>query len=199
MTADPQLIVLFGATGDLAKRKLLPGLLHLLDCGLIPDLRLIGVARSELDDDGFRDLAEKACREFSKRPIDDAALRSFLQRLSYISIGAGADARIVSPSSTPPFTIIWVPSVDPVSIGFSSPFGARTKRFLPLEETAASGTRSTSFCSEVTISTSALMPDRRSWACSSMTFTSTSNVTTLDVSTPSGLTRSMTPEKTRSG
>ena len=93
MTAEPQLIVLFGATGDLAKRKLLPAVMHLLRCGLLADMRLIGVARDdELDDDGFRELAEKACREFSKRPVDEALLRSFLQRLSYLSVNAGPDA-----------------------------------------------------------------------------------------------------------
>ncbi|HSI26511.1 MAG TPA: glucose-6-phosphate dehydrogenase [Aeromicrobium sp.] len=93
MTAEPQLIVLFGATGDLAKRKLLPAIVHLLRCGLLADMRLIGVARDDqLDDDGFRDLAEKACREFSKRPVDEALLRSFLQRLSYLSVNAGPDA-----------------------------------------------------------------------------------------------------------
>ena len=89
---DPHLIVLFGATGDLAKRKLLPGIMHLLTSGLVPDLRLIGVSMDELDDDGFRDFAANACREFAKRPVDDAAMRAFAQRLSYVSVAAGADA-----------------------------------------------------------------------------------------------------------
>ena len=39
--SEPHLIVLFGATGDLAKRKLLPGIMHLLGSGLVPDLRLV--------------------------------------------------------------------------------------------------------------------------------------------------------------
>src|SRR5688572_11289682 len=90
--AEPQLIVLFGATGDLAKRKLLPGILHLLSCGLLPDLRLIGVSRHEYDDETFRQFAEKAIREFSKRPIDESALRDFLQRIAFASVSEGPDA-----------------------------------------------------------------------------------------------------------
>ena len=57
---DPTTIVLFGATGDLSRRKLLPGLLHLHDTGLLGDFRIVGTATDDLDRDGFLDLAEKA-------------------------------------------------------------------------------------------------------------------------------------------
>jgi len=43
---QPHLIVLVGATGDLARRKLLPGLLHLIRSGLLPDCRIVGAARA---------------------------------------------------------------------------------------------------------------------------------------------------------
>ncbi|MFL6090976.1 MAG: glucose-6-phosphate dehydrogenase [Aeromicrobium sp.] len=89
--SEPHLIVLFGATGDLAKRKLLPGILHLLSCGLLPDLRLIGVSTQTYDDDAFRDYAEKAIREFSKRPIDESDLHEFLQRMSFVSVKEGPE------------------------------------------------------------------------------------------------------------
>jgi glucose-6-phosphate 1-dehydrogenase len=89
--SEPHLIVLFGATGDLAKRKLLPGLLHLLTSGLVDDLRLIGVARQEYDDATFREYAEKACREFSKRPIVEEHLSAFLTRLSFVSVNEGPE------------------------------------------------------------------------------------------------------------
>src|SRR5689334_22057316 len=89
--AEPHLIVLFGATGDLAKRKLLPGIMHLLSSGLIPDLRLIGVARTEYDDETFRTFAEQAIREFSKRPIVESDLRAFIQRLAFVSVSEGPD------------------------------------------------------------------------------------------------------------
>ena len=90
--SDPHLIVLFGATGDLAKRKLLPGIMHLLGSGLLSDLRLIGVSTQDFDDDAFREFAEKACREFSKRPIDESHLRDFLPRLSFVSTKDGPDS-----------------------------------------------------------------------------------------------------------
>ena len=59
-------IVLFGATGDLAKRKLLPGLLHLAHAGLIPDCRIVGTSLEDLDDDAFRALAREACERFGR-------------------------------------------------------------------------------------------------------------------------------------
>ena len=62
----PHVIVLFGATGDLARRKLLPGLLHLCRAGLVPDCRIVGTSLDELDDDGFRNFARKACDEFGR-------------------------------------------------------------------------------------------------------------------------------------
>jgi glucose-6-phosphate 1-dehydrogenase len=89
--SEPHLIVLFGATGDLAKRKLLPGLMHLLGSGLVPDLRLVGSSTHDYDDQEFREFAEKAIREFSKRPIDEDHLSAFLQRLSFVPVGAGAE------------------------------------------------------------------------------------------------------------
>src|SRR5580765_3498583 len=90
--SEPHLIVLFGANGDLAKRKLLPGIAHLLNSGLVSDLRLIGVSVDELTDDEFRDFALNACTEFAKRPVVEAELREFVKRISYVSVGAGPEA-----------------------------------------------------------------------------------------------------------
>jgi glucose-6-phosphate 1-dehydrogenase len=57
--AQSRTLLLFGATGDLSKRMLLPSLYALHSDGLIaPDLRIMGTARSELDDAGF----PRACR-----------------------------------------------------------------------------------------------------------------------------------------
>jgi glucose-6-phosphate 1-dehydrogenase len=90
--SEPHLIVLFGATGDLAKRKLLPGILHLLVSGLVKDVRLIGVSRHQHDDATFREFAEQAIREFSKRPVDEQRLKDFLQRMAFVPVSEGADA-----------------------------------------------------------------------------------------------------------
>ena len=58
-------LLLFGATGDLARRMLLPSLYALHEDGLLAEgLRIVGTARSELDDGAFRDLARAALDEF---------------------------------------------------------------------------------------------------------------------------------------
>jgi glucose-6-phosphate 1-dehydrogenase len=70
----PQVVVLVGATGDLARRKLLPGLFHLASSGFIPACRIIGVSLDDLDPDGFRRFAREALAEFSVRNVSDTAL-----------------------------------------------------------------------------------------------------------------------------
>ena len=89
--SEPHLIVLFGATGDLAKRKLLPGIMHLLGCGLVEDLRLIGTSTHEYDDATFREFAERAIRDFNKRPIVEHHLQEFLKRLAFVPVSAGPE------------------------------------------------------------------------------------------------------------
>jgi len=86
---DPHVIVLFGGTGDLAHRKLLPGLLHLSQAGLMPDFRVIGVAREELDDDRYRAIVRDACREYARHPMTDDELEEFVARITYASVGSG--------------------------------------------------------------------------------------------------------------
>ncbi|WP_377639015.1 glucose-6-phosphate dehydrogenase [Oryzobacter terrae] len=91
MTA-PTTVVLFGATGDLAKRKLIPGLLHLFQSGLVDDMRVVGTSLDELSPDAFRDLALTAIREHSTRELGDDAWREFAQRLDYVPLSAGPQA-----------------------------------------------------------------------------------------------------------
>ncbi len=88
MTA-PTTVVLFGATGDLAKRKLIPGLLHLFQSGLVDDLRMVGTSLDEISVDEFRDLALVAIREHSTREMDDADWRAFAERLDFVPLSAG--------------------------------------------------------------------------------------------------------------
>src|ERR1700687_1032590 len=73
---DNPVIVLFGATGDLARRKLLPGLFHLARAGLMPaKYQIIGSspASSALSDDDFRQHAKDAVREFGSAKPAGAA------------------------------------------------------------------------------------------------------------------------------
>src|SRR4051812_32646005 len=85
----PHVLVLFGATGDLARRKLLPGLLHLLQAGLMPECRILGTSLETFDDESFRRFARSACDEFSVRPISDAEWAAFDDKLSYVPQAAG--------------------------------------------------------------------------------------------------------------
>jgi glucose-6-phosphate 1-dehydrogenase len=86
------LIVIFGATGDLARRKLLPGIMHLLSSHLVGESRLIGVSLDEFDDEGFREFARQAVMEHSTRPISDDQWAEFAKTLHYVNVKAGPDA-----------------------------------------------------------------------------------------------------------
>jgi glucose-6-phosphate 1-dehydrogenase len=86
----PHLVVLVGATGDLARRKLLPGLFHLSSAGFIPGCRIIGVSLDDLDADGFRQVARGALDEFSRREVRDADWAAFAASLDYVPLTAGA-------------------------------------------------------------------------------------------------------------
>jgi len=87
-----QVLVLVGATGDLARRKLLPGLFHLASAGFIPGCRIIGMSLDELDADGFRKLARGALDEFSTRSVSESDWGAFAANLDYLPLAAGAGA-----------------------------------------------------------------------------------------------------------
>jgi glucose-6-phosphate 1-dehydrogenase len=90
MTLAAQKLLLFGATGDLAKRMLLPSLYALHADGLIaPGLKIIGTARSDYADAAYRDFARAALEEFlAADRKDDATIASFLERLTYQTLDA---------------------------------------------------------------------------------------------------------------
>jgi glucose-6-phosphate 1-dehydrogenase len=81
-------LVLFGATGDLARRMLLPSLYGLDADGLLPDkLRIIGTARTELDDAGFRARATDALQQHLPEGFYTAGVAErFLARLHYVPL-----------------------------------------------------------------------------------------------------------------
>ncbi len=81
---------MFGATGDLAKRKLLPGLFHLAEAGLMPDrYRIVGTARRPMTDDQFREHARQAVAEFGRGQPKGDAWTAFAQALSFGSAQPG--------------------------------------------------------------------------------------------------------------
>ena len=83
---DNHVIVLFGATGDLARRKLLPGFFHLHAAGLLPkEYRIIGCAPPQyaLTDEQFKEHAEEACEDFCITKPTDPSWPSIAARLSF--------------------------------------------------------------------------------------------------------------------
>ncbi len=91
---DPFDLVIFGATGDLARRKILPGLFHRFTVGQMPEgARIVGAARSELDADGFRKMIRDSLLEFApKLAQESAALERFLGMVHYVRVDASGDA-----------------------------------------------------------------------------------------------------------
>ena len=74
----PQTLVVFGASGDLARRKLLPALYDLAYEGLLPErYAIVGSGGSRLDDAGFRERARGAVEEFSRHRLDEGRWQAF--------------------------------------------------------------------------------------------------------------------------
>jgi glucose-6-phosphate 1-dehydrogenase len=85
-TPPPAAIVIFGATGDLTQRKLVPALYSLAtDQLLAPETAIVGVARSDLSDDEFRARMRTAVETHARVPVDDDIWEGFAHRLSYIA------------------------------------------------------------------------------------------------------------------
>src|SRR4051812_35476254 len=86
MPVHPTTMVIFGATGDLSKRKLLPAIYNLAHEGALPEqFNLIGVSRGEMSDDDFREEARKSISEFSRRDADEKVLAGLTERFRYVT------------------------------------------------------------------------------------------------------------------
>jgi glucose-6-phosphate 1-dehydrogenase len=85
-TAPPCCVVIFGATGDLTRRKLLPALFRLVQQRLVPsEFAILGTARQPHTDDEFRELMKAAATEFGdEEALDENAWQSFAKRIFYI-------------------------------------------------------------------------------------------------------------------
>ena len=95
---EPFDFIIFGGTGDLSERKLLPALYHRQrDHQFSEPTRIIGTSRSKLTDDEFKEFARKAIKEHvQKEYVDKAEVEKFVSRLSYVpadaTSGSGFDA-----------------------------------------------------------------------------------------------------------
>jgi glucose-6-phosphate 1-dehydrogenase len=83
---EPITFLIFGASGDLSRRKLIPALFNLYRKGsLSKDLKIFGIAGRPWTDDDFRDLSHASLLELSETKIDEAAWKAFAPCLSYFS------------------------------------------------------------------------------------------------------------------
>src|SRR2546423_8337969 len=86
-TAPPCAVVIFGATGDLTSRKLIPALYRLAQQGLVSGaFAILGAARKDMSDDEFRLLMQKAVEEFGPdESLDESTWQSFAKRIFYVA------------------------------------------------------------------------------------------------------------------
>jgi glucose-6-phosphate 1-dehydrogenase len=86
LPVHPTMLVIFGATGDLGHRKILPALYNLAHDGALPErFELIGVARRDKSDDEFQQIARDSIEKFSRRKPDPDVLTGLLSDLKYVS------------------------------------------------------------------------------------------------------------------
>src|SRR5688572_18230507 len=85
LPVPPTALVIFGVTGDLARRKLLPALYNLAHEGALPErFNLIGISRREVPDEEYRAQAREAIEQFSRRTPDPDVLAGLLERIRYV-------------------------------------------------------------------------------------------------------------------
>jgi len=91
---DPFDYVVFGGTGDLARRKLLPSLYHRFHDGQVPDgSRIIGASRRDLSERKYRDFARESIEKFvAKEDRTAAKITKFLSMLSYVALDATGES-----------------------------------------------------------------------------------------------------------
>ena len=87
-------LVIFGATGDLARRKILPGLFHRFQVSQMPpEARIIASARSPMSAEDFRTMAGEAIRYYVPEADQSGSkLAQFLERLDYVAVDAQGEA-----------------------------------------------------------------------------------------------------------
>ena len=154
LVPDDHVVVLFGGTGDLARRKLVPGLFRLAQAGLLPQhYRIIATSRGDATDEGFREFAKAAVEEFGSLTTD-AAWHRFAANLSFASLETlpaavahaeselGTAARRLFYLSVPPVAFAGIVSMlgdsglsDDADVILEKPFGTDLSSARALNET----------------------------------------------------------------
>ena len=82
----PTTLVIFGGTGDLAHRKLLPAIYNLAHEGALPErFNLIAVSRSDIPGDDYRKMARESIEQYSRRQPDPQVLDKLLEQVRYVA------------------------------------------------------------------------------------------------------------------
>jgi len=85
LPVHPTTLVIFGATGDLAHRKLLPAIYNLAHEGALPErFNLIAVSRSDIPHEDYRGMARESIQQYSRRPPDPQVLDKLLEQVRYV-------------------------------------------------------------------------------------------------------------------
>jgi glucose-6-phosphate 1-dehydrogenase len=85
LPVHPTTLVIFGGTGDLAHRKLLPAIYNLAHEGALPErFNLIAVSRSDIPNNDYQGMARESITDFSRRPPDEQVLEKLLERVRYV-------------------------------------------------------------------------------------------------------------------
>ena len=117
---DPCTVVIFGARGDLTRRKLVPALYNVMVDGALPDrFAILGLSRASISSDAFRKEMHKSTGEFSRRkPLDNQAWDRFAAALEYVSgefedPPRGRRMRPTEPKMTPGFRNVTLSDAHP--------------------------------------------------------------------------------------
>ena len=92
IAVDPHVVVLFGATGDLARRKLIPGLAYLDQSELAPNIEIVATSLEDLTKEEFLKMAKAAIEDFSTHKLTNEQWGRFAETVTYVPQSAGPEA-----------------------------------------------------------------------------------------------------------
>ena len=92
IAVDPHVVVLFGATGDLARRKLIPGLAYLDQSELAPNIEIVATSLEDISTDEFLELAKEAIDDFGTHKLTKEQWTHFAETVTYVPQSAGPEA-----------------------------------------------------------------------------------------------------------
>src|SRR6478752_3139918 len=92
VAVDPHVVVLFGATGDLARRKLIPGLAYLDQSELAPHIEIVATSLEDISTEDFLKVAKDAIDDFGTHKLSKEQWARFAETVSYVPQTAGPDA-----------------------------------------------------------------------------------------------------------